>query len=54
MNFICKKCETELKIGEAVERYNPEKVVEICYCPNKECSLFDETIEVAELIDEDY
>ena len=50
-NFYCRECETELEKDIAVEKYNPQREVVICFCNNKECGLFDETIEEAELID---
>jgi len=51
MNFYCSECETELKKEASCERYNPEKEVIICYCPNTECEKFDNVFDENELID---
>ena len=51
MNFYCRECETELKKDECCERYNPEKEVIVCFCPNTECEKFDVSYDERELIE---
>lgn len=49
---VCRECEEELEMTDAVDMFDSEKIHDVFVCKNELCELYNEVINVEELYNE--